>query len=239
MRKLPFLPLGPRILVGLTVLVLLGMAAWWMAHGTFPRDAAPTATSAPATLAAEASPATPPAGPPWVYGRADARFTVVEFADLECPCCRAYFPVLKGWIEAHPEVNWQWQHLPLAMHDPAATTEARIAECAGEAGGQAAFWTAVAWLYAHTRGGGQGLPPDVTYPHLTPNMRRCLGGNRPDRIIRNQSARAVKLGIRGTPTLQLRDWQSGNTLVLPGPVEGDALLSAFDRLGSAQPDKGK
>jgi hypothetical protein len=39
-----------------------------------------------------------PAGPPWLYGRPDARFTVVEYADLECPGCRAYTPVLQRWI---------------------------------------------------------------------------------------------------------------------------------------------
>jgi hypothetical protein len=26
-----------------------------------------------------------PAGPPWIYGRPDARFTLIEYADLECP----------------------------------------------------------------------------------------------------------------------------------------------------------
>src|SRR3546814_12901129 len=71
----------------------------------------------------------------WLYGRADARFTVVGYADLECPYCRAYFPALKRWIDAHPEVNWQWHHLPLSMHEPAATAEARLAACAGETGG--------------------------------------------------------------------------------------------------------
>ena len=75
-----------------------------------------------------------PAGPPWIYGQADARFTLTEFADLECPYCQAYFPRLKQWIDANPDVNWQWHHLPLPMHEPAATREALLAECAGEFG---------------------------------------------------------------------------------------------------------
>jgi protein-disulfide isomerase len=76
-------------------------------------------------------------GPPWIYGKPDARFTVVEYADLECPYCRAYFPVLKHWIDANPDVNWQWHHLPLSIHEPAATSEARLAECVGETGDSA------------------------------------------------------------------------------------------------------
>jgi protein-disulfide isomerase len=71
-------------------------------------------------------------------------------------------PILKRWIDAHPEVNWQWHHLPLAMHEPEATAGARLAECVGAAGGQAAFWQALKWVYANTRGDGQGLPEGLT-----------------------------------------------------------------------------
>lgn len=230
MRKLPFLSRSPRLLVGLAVAVLLGAAGWWACHRTAPSEA--TSITAASPDAPSETPPKAPAGPPWIYGRADARFTVVEFADLECPYCRAYFPVLKGWIDAHPEVNWQWHHLPLAMHDPATTAEARIAECAGETGGHAAFWEAVTWIYTHTRGDGQGLPPGVPYPDLSPDVQRCLGSNRPDAAIRAQSAEAAKLGIQATPTLQVRDRQSGKAIVLPGPVEGDALLSAIDMIAS-------
>ena len=91
---------------------------------------------APASDNAVASEPAAPAGPPWRYGNVDARFTLIEYADLECPYCRAYFPVLMRWIDANPDVNWQWHHLPLAMHEPAALNQARLAECAGETGGQ-------------------------------------------------------------------------------------------------------
>ena len=81
----------------------------------------------------------------------------------------AYFAVLKRWIDAHPEVNWQWHHLPLTTHEPAATANARLVECVGEAGGLAAFWQAVEWVYAHTRGDGPG---PVRGPAAIPASRR-------------------------------------------------------------------
>jgi protein-disulfide isomerase len=212
----------PRIrLVIVMVVMTLAGTGWMLLHAP---------QSAPESVVASESEASKPAGPPWLYGRADARFTVVGYADLECPYCRAYFPTLKRWIDVHPEVNWQWHHVPLAMHEPAASTQARIAECAGETGGHAAFWQAVAWLYAHTRSDGQGLPQGLRYPDLTPAMQRCLDSDRPDAVIRVQAARATQQGIAGTPALQLRDRESGSTLLLGGPVEGDALLSAFDLL---------
>jgi protein-disulfide isomerase len=187
----------------------------------------------PPTLPITAKPESPkPAGPPWLYGRGDARFTVIGYADLECPYCRSYFPALKHWIDAHPEVNWQWHHLPLTMHEPAATAGARVAECAGETGGHAAFWQAVAWLYTHTRSDGQGLPEGVSYPGLTPALQQCLDSERPDAVIRAQVMEAAQHGIAATPTLHLRDRESGQTLLLHGPVEGDALLSAIDLLAA-------
>jgi protein-disulfide isomerase len=130
---------------------------------------------------------------------------VVGYADLECPYCRAYFPALKRWIDAHPEVNWQWHHLPLSMHEPAATAGARLVECAGETGGHATFWQAVAWLYSNTRGDGHGLPEGLRYPDLTPAMQGCLDSDRPDAVIRAQAVEAAEQGIAATPALQLRD----------------------------------
>jgi protein-disulfide isomerase len=206
----------------LVALLLFGVAAWLVLRTQAGQSLRPVTSMAKEQ----------PAGPPWIYGRPDARVTVIEYADLECPFCRSYFPVLKRWIDEHPEVNWQWHHLPLAMHEPAASRGARLVECVGEGGGQAAFWQAVEWVYAHTRGDGQGLPEGLAYPGLTPAVQQCLASDRADALIRAQAAEAAKNGILATPTLRLRDRETGKTLLLPGPVEGDALLSAVDLLAS-------
>jgi protein-disulfide isomerase len=177
-----------------------------------------------------------PAGPPWLYGRADARFTLVEYADLECPYCQAYFPLLTRWIDANPSVSLQWHHLPLAAHEPAATREAALAECAAKVGGHTAFWGAVAWIYQHTRGDGQGLPDDAEYPGMTAALRACLDSAAPVAVIQAKVSEAVQDRITATPTLRLLDRQTGKTLTLSGPVEGDALLSAIDLLVAQEED---
>lgn len=230
MQVARFIPSRSVALVSVLLIVALIAAAWLGLQPQTPiaEDASASAefSQAPKLALAAAS------GPPWRYGRDDARFTVVEYADLECPFCRAYFAVLKQWIDAHPEVNWQWQHLPLTTHEPAATANARLVECVGEAGGSAAFWRAVEWVYAHTRGDGQGLPEGLGYPGITPAAQQCLDSDRPDTLIRAQSASAAQEGVKVTPTLRLQDRQSGKTLLLHGPVEGDALLSAIDLLAA-------
>jgi len=169
---------------------------------------------------------------PWVYGRPAAPFTVIEYADLECPYCRAYFPVLQHWIDEHPQVNWEWWNFPLPMHDPVASREALLAECAGEVGGNRAFWGAVGWIYGHPRGNGAGIGTDETMPKMSPAIRACTRTARPQEVIRAQVATAAREHIPGTPTLQLVDRKTGRSLELQGPVEGDALLSGLDLLAS-------
>lgn len=172
------------------------------------------------------------AGPPWRMGNPEGRYSLTLYADLECPFCRAYFPVLKRWVGDNADVALQWHHQPLAAHEPAASNEARLAECAAEAGGHAAFWQAVEWVYAHTRSDGQGLPDGLRYPGSTPAIEQCLASERPDAVIRSQAGEATKSGVTATPSLRLHDRQTGKAILLQGPIEGDALLSAMDMLAA-------
>ena len=170
--------------------------------------------------------------PPWIYGRPDARFTIIEYADFECPYCRSYFPTLRHWIDEHPDTNWQWSHLPLPMHEPAATQEAKLAECAGAVAKTPAFWRMAEWIYRNTRGDGAGLPTVIPIPGMSPRLSACLNTENPIEIIRAQQSAAVKAGIAATPTLRLIDHRGGAGLILQGPVGSDALSSAVDFLAS-------
>ncbi|MGV7182852.1 DsbA family protein [Xanthomonas citri] len=175
------------------------------------------------------------AGPPWQLGNPEGRFTMTLYGDLECPFCRSYFPLLKRWVGVNADVALQWQHMPLAAHEPAASAEARLAECAAEVGGHAAFWQTIEWVYAHTRSDGQGLPVGLRYPNLTPAIEQCLASERPDLAIRAQAAEATKSGVTATPSVRLHDRQTGQAILLQGPIEGDALLSAMDILSADDP----
>ncbi|HBP0596747.1 TPA: DsbA family protein [Pseudomonas aeruginosa] len=215
------LPRLPWVVASILVAGLLG----WLLHRT---PGAPAPRTGPEAAQAH------PAGPPWRHGPADARFTLTLYADLECPFCKAYYPALMAWIDAHPEASLRWHHLPLAMHDPEASRLARVAECAGEAQGHEAFFDAIAWLYQNTRGDGQGLPTDHAWPGLTTAMRTCLDSDRPAAIVRAQADEALRSGINATPTVRLEDSLTGRSLLLHGPVEGDALLSALDLVASEE-----
>ena len=142
--------------------------------------------SEPASLAPAPVSAAQVAGPPWQMGNAQGRFTLTLYADLECPFCRAYFPQLKRWVGANADVALQWHHQPLAAYEPAASAEARLAECAAETGGHAAFWQAIEWVYAHTRSDGLGLPRGPALSRPQPS-RRAVFGQRAARSVDSRS----------------------------------------------------
>ena len=179
------------------------------------------------------------ADPPWRLGSPEARFNIIFYADLECPYCKAYAPQLRQWINAHRDVSLQWHHMPLSIHEPAASQEARLVECAGQATGHEAFWTAVQWVYANTRGNGQGVADLEAYPGMSADLKACMRSEHSARAVQAQAGEATASGITATPSLRLVDRTSGRSLVLPGPVPGDSLLSAIDMLVTRDPGEAK
>lgn len=69
-------------------------------------------------------------------GAPDAKVTLVEFSDFECPYCAAARPILEGYVKSHPTVRLCWMAFPLPMH-PNATVAGQAALFARDHG---KFW---------------------------------------------------------------------------------------------------
>ncbi|MBC3248219.1 DsbA family protein [Pseudomonas fluorescens] len=169
---------------------------------------------------------------PWLLGPADARWTVTEFADLECPYCKIYTPALKAWVQQQKSVNLQWQHLPLDFHGSAAITEAKIVECAGELSGAPAFWQAVDQVFERTRSNGLGFNGQLDINDVSHQaLMACAANNRQIALrISRQAEEAMRSGVTATPTVLIRDNKTGRSLKLEGPADDVMLLSAIDLL---------
>ncbi len=72
-------------------------------------------------------------------GPSNAKVTLVEFADLECPSCRQLDRVLRDYLPQHPEVRLVFKHFPLTQIHPWAMTAATATQCAFQQNA-AAFW---------------------------------------------------------------------------------------------------
>jgi len=63
-------------------------------------------------------------------GPADARVTVVEFSDFECPHCRQLYTALKTFEPAYPQIRIIYKDYPIASIHPWAETAALGGRCA-------------------------------------------------------------------------------------------------------------
>lgn len=72
-----------------------------------------------------------------VRGEQNAKITIVEYSDFQCPYCERSFPVMNQILDDYRgKVKLVYKHLPLSFH-PNAQQAAEAAECAGE---QNKFW---------------------------------------------------------------------------------------------------
>ena len=72
-------------------------------------------------------------------GPADAKVTLIEFADFECPSCRQLDLVLREFMPKHPEARLVFKHFPLTEIHPWAMTAALATQCVYQQD-PAAFW---------------------------------------------------------------------------------------------------
>jgi protein-disulfide isomerase len=72
-------------------------------------------------------------------GPEDAKVTLIEFADFECPSCRELDRILRDFMTSHPEIRLVYKHFPLTEIHPWAMTAAIASQCTYQQD-RAKFW---------------------------------------------------------------------------------------------------
>lgn len=177
-----------------------------------------------------------------VYGAVDARFTLVEFSDLECPFCKRFHDTPKQLTDASKgNVNWQWMHLPLDFHNPAAKVQAHAAECLAEQKGNRAFWAFLDDVFVQSRGNGQGVT-DLTGMATSLGaeegaFRDCMREGRFNSKIEEHVQKARQHGINGTPATFVVDNQTGDMQLISGAQPMQAFMAAIAKLKAEGDEK--
>ena len=170
-----------------------------------------------------------------VYGSEQARFTLIEYADIECAFCRRYHEVPKILVDAgEGKVNWQWRHLFLDAHNPMALIQAQATECAALIAGNRAFWVYLEALFVETKGKGQGVTDLVGLAHSLGIDREALAacvdnGDTYDRVMED-IRQAQAFGFHSTPVTLIIDNLYGRQQILQGLQSPEALVAAIRRL---------
>src|SRR3989338_2093696 len=74
----------------------------------------------------------------WVKGNKEAKVTLIEYSDFQCPACGAYYPVVKQLNEeVGDKIVIAYRNFPLRQVHQNAQIAAQAAEAAGK---QGKFW---------------------------------------------------------------------------------------------------
>jgi protein-disulfide isomerase len=84
----------------------------------------------------------------WSEGNPNAKVTLIEYGDFECPACGEYFPVVQQLFQNYSStVLFVFRNFPLYTIHPFAGIGAQAAEAAGLEGGAAKYWAMNNMLY--------------------------------------------------------------------------------------------
>jgi protein-disulfide isomerase len=159
-------------------------------------------------------------------GPSDAKVTLVEFADFECPSCRELHNILREIEPRYPQVRLVFKDFPLANIHPWAVTAASAAHCAYQQD-HAAFWKMYDRIYD-----GQDLisPANVWDKVLdfagqdgldTARMRTCMAEPATTQYLDRTLKEGQQLRVANTPTI----FVNGRRLIGPDRATLEQFLN--------------
>lgn len=142
-------------------------------------------------------------------GDQNAKVTIVEFSDFQCPFCRSFFtaafPELKKEYIDTGKVALYYRHFPLDFH-PSANISAQASECANE---QGKFWQMHDKMYDEQGKQGTGTI-QYTKDDLkkwaadlglnTGSFNECLDSEKYKDKVAKDLTDGTAAGVSGTPT---------------------------------------
>jgi protein-disulfide isomerase len=141
-----------------------------------------------------------------VYGKTDAKVTIVEFSDYQCPFCARYsnetFPQIAREYVQTGQVKYVFHDFPIASIHPQAFKAHEAVHCAGEQAKRGemherVFANQQAMTEADLNGHAQALGLDAA------RFQKCLASGVYAATIRKGLEEGQKSGVTGTPTFFL------------------------------------
>lgn len=160
-----------------------------------------------------------------VLGKKDAKVTIVEFSDLQCPFCERFdkdtFPQLKSAYIDTGKVRFAYRHFPLPIH-PQAPKAAEAVACANS---QGKAWELINAIFSDQ---GNIQVADLKKKASSLGLRssafdRCLDSGEKKAEVDRDQADGSTAGVTGTPTFFI----NGRPLVGAQPFS--QFQAAIDR----------
>lgn len=170
-----------------------------------------------------------------VIGSADAKVTIIEFSDFQCPACAAYYPLVERLVnEASTTVRFVYRHFPLF---PLPHKNAFISSQASEAAAlQGKFWDMYKLLFENQTAWENSNTAKTIFEGYAERIGLNLEVYKKDFDSTEVKARVQKdrdegdaLGVAGTPTFFI----NGKAITNPnGYEEFKAIIETAVRSAS-------
>lgn len=142
-----------------------------------------------------------------IRGNPNAKITIVEYSDTECPFCKQFHQTMKQIIAEYGDsgkVAWVYRNFPLDQLHPKARKESEALECANEVGGNDKFWEYTDRLYEVTPSNNRleesELPKIAQYVGLdVQKFNSCLSSGKYAQHVEDDVKNATETGGNGTP----------------------------------------
>ncbi|MFA5069848.1 MAG: thioredoxin domain-containing protein [Patescibacteria group bacterium] len=139
-------------------------------------------------------------------GEKNAKVTIIEFGDFQCPYCDELAPIFKKLKDEYKEqLTIVWKDFPLTTVHEEALSAAQAARCSQK---QGKFWEMHDELFAN-----QSLLSAELYPKLsakiglnTDQFIDCLNNGETLSLIQKNVNEGVALGVDGTPYFYLNNY---------------------------------
>ncbi|MDD5251892.1 MAG: thioredoxin domain-containing protein [Patescibacteria group bacterium] len=197
-------------------------------------DAADTAAkpsaAAPAPTAEEPEPTIgtipPVTDADFIRGDKNAKITLVEYSDFECPYCQRFHNVMLQVMDEYKgQVRWVFRSYPLSFH-PNAMPAANAAACAGE---QGKFWEFADKLYENQSSLGDAMYTQIA-TELKLNMSKfnaCYKAAKYQSNIEAERDGGSAAGISGTPGTVIVG-KDGSQSFIPGALPFEQVKPMID-----------
>ncbi len=168
-----------------------------------------------------------------IRGNKNAKLSLVEYSDLECPFCKRFHPTMQDLMKTYEgKIRWVYRHFPLSFHANA-QKEAEATECVAELGGNDAFWSYVDKMFEKTTSNGTGfalgeLGPLAAEVGVNQSaFQSCLDNGKYAQLVKDEIADGTTGGVSGTPSTFIID-ASGKSQIIVGAQPIDAFKTAID-----------
>ncbi|KKS89599.1 MAG: Periplasmic thiol:disulfide interchange protein DsbA [Microgenomates group bacterium GW2011_GWC1_43_11] len=168
-----------------------------------------------------------------VRGNSNAKVTLVEYSDMECPFCKRFHPtMLQVMKEYQDKVKWIFRHYPLPFHANA-QKEGEASECAAKLGGNEAFWKYIDAILERTTSGGTGFALDKLVPLAVEigldksTFETCLDSGEFTQKVKDHMTSGTAEGVTGTPGTIVID-ANGDTQLIPGALPYEQIKPMID-----------